>query len=150
MGLPVVGWRAGNLPYLAEDEREGLLLELGDVEALSQALLRLARDQMSGRVSGRRQACPCARDVGVRRGTASLRDDPGIPKRERLARRVTEAQVAAWQRRGTQLSRPAPTLLAAGGLSYAMTGRAKPWRSSSAYAHGLRTSLRRQRRRAGQ
>jgi glycosyltransferase involved in cell wall biosynthesis len=44
-GLPVVGWRAGNLPYLAEDEREGLLLEPGDVEALSQALLRLVLDQ---------------------------------------------------------------------------------------------------------
>jgi glycosyltransferase involved in cell wall biosynthesis len=43
-GLPVVGWRAGNLPYLAEDELEGLLLEPGDVEALSQALLRLALD----------------------------------------------------------------------------------------------------------
>jgi glycosyltransferase involved in cell wall biosynthesis len=43
-GLPVVGWRAGNLPNLAEDEREGLLLEPGDVEALSQALLRLALD----------------------------------------------------------------------------------------------------------
>jgi glycosyltransferase involved in cell wall biosynthesis len=41
-GLPVVGWRAGNLPYLAEDEREGLLVEPGDVEALSEALLRLA------------------------------------------------------------------------------------------------------------
>jgi glycosyltransferase involved in cell wall biosynthesis len=44
-GLPVVGWRAGNLPYLAEDEREGLLLDPGDVEALSQALLRLALDR---------------------------------------------------------------------------------------------------------
>jgi glycosyltransferase involved in cell wall biosynthesis len=44
-GLPVVGWRAGNLPYLAEDEREGLLLGPGDVEALSQALLRLALDR---------------------------------------------------------------------------------------------------------
>jgi glycosyltransferase involved in cell wall biosynthesis len=44
-GLPVVGWRAGNLPYLAEDGREGILLEPGDVEALSQALLRLALDQ---------------------------------------------------------------------------------------------------------
>jgi glycosyltransferase involved in cell wall biosynthesis len=43
-GLPVVGWRAGNLPYLAEDEREGLLVEPGDVDALSQALLRLALD----------------------------------------------------------------------------------------------------------
>ena len=43
-GLPVVGWRAGNLPYLAEDGREGLLLEPGDVEGLSQALGRLALD----------------------------------------------------------------------------------------------------------
>jgi glycosyltransferase involved in cell wall biosynthesis len=41
-GLPVVGWRAGNLPHLAEDEREGLLVEPGDVEALSRALSRLA------------------------------------------------------------------------------------------------------------
>ena len=44
-GLPVVGWRAGNLPYLAEDEHEGLLVEPGDVEGLSQALSRLALDQ---------------------------------------------------------------------------------------------------------
>jgi glycosyltransferase involved in cell wall biosynthesis len=44
-GLPVVGWRTGNLPYLAEDDREGLLVEPGDVEALSQALLRLAIDR---------------------------------------------------------------------------------------------------------
>jgi glycosyltransferase involved in cell wall biosynthesis len=43
-GLPVVGWRAGNLPYLAEDRREGLLVEPGDVDALSQALIRLAVD----------------------------------------------------------------------------------------------------------
>jgi glycosyltransferase involved in cell wall biosynthesis len=41
-GLPVVGWRAGNLPYLADDEREGLLLEPGDIDALSRALVRLA------------------------------------------------------------------------------------------------------------
>jgi glycosyltransferase involved in cell wall biosynthesis len=43
-GLPVVGWKAGNLPHLAEDGREGLLVDTGDVEALSQALLRLALD----------------------------------------------------------------------------------------------------------
>src|SRR5919202_2231219 len=43
-GLPVVGWRAGNLPYLAENEREGLLVPPGDVAALSSALLRLASD----------------------------------------------------------------------------------------------------------
>ena len=43
-GLPVVGWRAGNLPYLAEDEREGLLVRPGDLKALSAALQRLAAD----------------------------------------------------------------------------------------------------------
>ncbi|MGH8823740.1 MAG: glycosyltransferase family 4 protein [Jiangellaceae bacterium] len=43
-GLPVVGWRAGNLPHLATDGREGLLLEPGDVDGLSRALHRLATD----------------------------------------------------------------------------------------------------------
>src|SRR5215207_5736591 len=33
-GLPVVGWRAGNLPFLAEHEREGLLAEPGDLDGL--------------------------------------------------------------------------------------------------------------------
>jgi glycosyltransferase involved in cell wall biosynthesis len=43
-GLPVVGWRAGNLPHLAQDGREGLLVEPGDTNALAQALMRLALD----------------------------------------------------------------------------------------------------------
>ncbi|MCC6180188.1 MAG: glycosyltransferase family 4 protein [Chloroflexi bacterium] len=43
-GLPVVGWRAGNLPYLAEHEREGLLVPPGDVPGLSRALHWLADD----------------------------------------------------------------------------------------------------------
>ena len=44
-GLPVVGWRAGNLPYLADDGREGLLAPPGDVEALARALATLAADE---------------------------------------------------------------------------------------------------------
>lgn len=44
-GLPVVGWRAGNLPYLAEDEREGLIVETGDIPALARAMQRLAEDE---------------------------------------------------------------------------------------------------------
>jgi glycosyltransferase involved in cell wall biosynthesis len=44
-GLPVVGWRAGNLPYLAEHEHEGLLVQVGDMAALTQALRRLATDE---------------------------------------------------------------------------------------------------------
>jgi glycosyltransferase involved in cell wall biosynthesis len=43
-GLPVVGWRAGNLPHLASDGREGLLADPGDVAGLSRALRRLATD----------------------------------------------------------------------------------------------------------
>jgi glycosyltransferase involved in cell wall biosynthesis len=43
-GLPVVGWRAGNLPSLADDGREGLVLEPGDVGGLASALERLAED----------------------------------------------------------------------------------------------------------
>ncbi|MDQ3811056.1 MAG: glycosyltransferase family 4 protein [Chloroflexota bacterium] len=43
-GLPVVGWRAGNLPYLADDEREGLIVAVGDVPRLAEAMLRLAED----------------------------------------------------------------------------------------------------------
>ena len=44
-GLPVVGWRAGNLPHLAEHEQEGLLAPPGDLAALRQALQRLADDE---------------------------------------------------------------------------------------------------------
>jgi glycosyltransferase involved in cell wall biosynthesis len=44
-GLPVVGWRAGNLPHLAEHGREGLLADPGDVDALGGALARLAGDE---------------------------------------------------------------------------------------------------------
>jgi glycosyltransferase involved in cell wall biosynthesis len=44
-GLPVVGWRAGNLPHLAGDGEEGLLAGPGDVAALRDALARLAGDE---------------------------------------------------------------------------------------------------------
>jgi glycosyltransferase involved in cell wall biosynthesis len=43
-GLPVVGWRAGNLPHLADDGREGVIVPPGDVAGLSAALQRLASD----------------------------------------------------------------------------------------------------------
>jgi glycosyltransferase involved in cell wall biosynthesis len=43
-GLPVVGWRAGNLPHLATDGVEGLLLQPDDIHGLSRALHRLATD----------------------------------------------------------------------------------------------------------
>ena len=43
-GLPVVGWRSGNLPNLVEDGREGCVVSTGDVAGLSAALLRLSTD----------------------------------------------------------------------------------------------------------
>jgi len=57
-GVPVVGWRAGNLPYLAEDGREGLLVPPGDIEGLARALQLLATDARLrtrlGQAAGRR------------------------------------------------------------------------------------------------
>jgi glycosyltransferase involved in cell wall biosynthesis len=44
-GLPVVGWRAGNLPHLADEGREGLLVSPGDVGALTRALAMLLADE---------------------------------------------------------------------------------------------------------
>jgi glycosyltransferase involved in cell wall biosynthesis len=69
-GLPVVGWRAGNLPYLADDEREGLLVAPGNVAALSGAMRRLASD-------------------------AALRARLGSAARTRALRRPTWDEVAA-------------------------------------------------------
>ncbi|MBX5464608.1 MAG: glycosyltransferase [Clostridia bacterium] len=43
-GLPVVAARAGALPELVRDGESGLTVEPGDVPALAQAVLRLARD----------------------------------------------------------------------------------------------------------
>jgi glycosyltransferase involved in cell wall biosynthesis len=43
-GLPVVGWRAGNLPHLANDEVEGLLAAPGNTNGLTLSLKRLADD----------------------------------------------------------------------------------------------------------
>lgn len=43
-GLPVVGWRAGNLPYLARHEQEGLIVHPGDLDGLTTAIQRLAYD----------------------------------------------------------------------------------------------------------
>ncbi len=43
-GLPIVGWRAGSLPELVEDGREGCLVPPGDVDGLGRALERLSTD----------------------------------------------------------------------------------------------------------
>jgi len=43
-GLPVVATRAGGIPYILENERTGLLVPIGDHEALAQAAFRLLED----------------------------------------------------------------------------------------------------------
>ncbi len=43
-GLPVIGWRAGNLPFLADHGTDGWLVPVGDVAALGAAVERMARD----------------------------------------------------------------------------------------------------------
>jgi glycosyltransferase involved in cell wall biosynthesis len=44
-GRPVIGYAAGNLPHLARDGKEGLVVPPGNVEALAGALRRLADDE---------------------------------------------------------------------------------------------------------
>jgi glycosyltransferase involved in cell wall biosynthesis len=51
-GLPVVGWRAGNLPYLAGHAREGLLVQPGNLEGLARAMQRLSEDEVLRRQLG--------------------------------------------------------------------------------------------------
>jgi glycosyltransferase involved in cell wall biosynthesis len=63
-GLPVVGWRAGNLPHLAQDGEEGLVVPTGDVDALSAALLAIASD---GELRARLAAGARARGVALPR-----------------------------------------------------------------------------------
>jgi glycosyltransferase involved in cell wall biosynthesis len=59
-GLPVVGYAAGNLPHLARDGEEGLVVAPGDVAGLAAALLRLTDDEglrrRVGQAAGRRAA----------------------------------------------------------------------------------------------
>jgi glycosyltransferase involved in cell wall biosynthesis len=62
-GLPVVGWRAGNLPNLAHHEQHGLLVAPGDVAGLAHALGRLATEEA----------------LRVRLGTGAQRRAQGFP-----------------------------------------------------------------------
>jgi glycosyltransferase involved in cell wall biosynthesis len=85
-GLPVVGWRAGNLPYMASHGREGLLVEPGDLAGLASALRRLAEDG----------------DLRRRLGAAARRRAATFPTWEQTAERffaaIREATVAAASR----------------------------------------------------
>ena len=69
-GLPVVGLRAGNLPYLADAGREGLIVEPGDVAGLAVAMRRLADDP----------------ELRARLGAAAKRRAMGRPTWDQVAR----------------------------------------------------------------
>lgn len=51
-GLPVIGWRCGNLPYLVDNGKEGIVITPGDIRALAGALRRLAEDEPERRRMG--------------------------------------------------------------------------------------------------
>jgi glycosyltransferase involved in cell wall biosynthesis len=71
-GLPVVGYAAGNLPHLARDGEEGLVVPPGNVSALAAALRRLAEDDA----------------LRTRLGAAAARRAAGFPTWEDSAARV--------------------------------------------------------------
>jgi glycosyltransferase involved in cell wall biosynthesis len=89
-GLPVVGWHAGNLPFLADQGREGVLAPAGDVLALSRALERMALEpelrSAMGRAARERAASrPTWDDTADQFFTAVaqvLRGQPGRPRAE--------------------------------------------------------------------
>jgi glycosyltransferase involved in cell wall biosynthesis len=62
-GLPVIGWRSGNLPHLVDDGKQGIVITPGDIRALSGALRRLAEDEpercrMGAAAADRAQSLP--------------------------------------------------------------------------------------------
>jgi glycosyltransferase involved in cell wall biosynthesis len=62
-GLPVIGWRSGNLPHLVEDGKQGIVITPGDIGALTGALRRLAtgepeRQRMGAAAADRAQSLP--------------------------------------------------------------------------------------------
>jgi glycosyltransferase involved in cell wall biosynthesis len=82
-GLPVVGWRAGNLPYLAGHGREGLLAEPGNVVGLASALRALAeQDELRaclGAAARRRAAAFPTWDQTAGQFFAQAREAAGSP-----------------------------------------------------------------------
>jgi glycosyltransferase involved in cell wall biosynthesis len=68
-GLPVLGWDAGNLPYLARDRVDGRAIPLGDTAALAAAIAELAaneplRQRMGAAAAQRAAAFPTWQDTG--------------------------------------------------------------------------------------
>ncbi len=86
-GLPVVGWDAGNLPFLARDGIEGRVIAPGDQEALTAALRALAADERLRRRLGaaarrRAAAFPTWQETAIRL-FSELRTVAGKPSTKR-------------------------------------------------------------------
>jgi glycosyltransferase involved in cell wall biosynthesis len=79
-GLPVIGWRSGNLPHLVTDGREGLTVAPGDVRALAGALGRVAADEPARRrmaaAAARRAQNLATWEQSAQRFFATLRCQP--------------------------------------------------------------------------
>ena len=110
-GLPVVGWRAGNLAHLAQDGREGRVLEPGDIAGLASALERLAEDaDYRQRLAVAALAAGSAPANLARHGPALLRRAPRAGGRRHhlsaaAVRRGSHQRVVAHQVRLTELTR---------------------------------------------
>lgn len=74
---PVAAFRSGGTPEMVLDGETGLLVEVGDVEGLSAALLRLARDASTRRRFG---------EAGARRAAEWFSEDRHVARMEALLR----------------------------------------------------------------
>lgn len=72
-GLPVVSTRVGGIPEQVREEREGLLVDAGDVDALAAALVRLAGDPALRRAMGQRGRARIEAIYAIDRIAAQLR-----------------------------------------------------------------------------
>ena len=86
-GLPVVGWRAGNLPRLAEHGREALMAEPGDVAGLASALRAITMDGVCATGSRPARAAVPGHCRRGRLGAAVLRVGPRAPGMTTVRRR---------------------------------------------------------------
>jgi glycosyltransferase involved in cell wall biosynthesis len=98
MGLPVAGWRAGNLPFLADHGRDGMLVPVGDVPALSDAIESLARDpalrERLGRAAHIRAAARPTWDETAARFFAIIREVLSADQDRSSTVRSTDAQAS--------------------------------------------------------
>jgi N-acetyl-alpha-D-glucosaminyl L-malate synthase BshA len=83
--VPVIATRVGGIPELVEDGGCGYLFEIGDVEAMSAASLRVLNDDAERERLGRR-----GREIAVSRFTT----EKIIPQYEELYRRVVRESAA--------------------------------------------------------